>query len=174
MQFSLSRPRRHLAAIAGAILFCLWSAGWQPVSAAPAHGPFADFRGHWSGSGTIREEGSRPERIRCEANYRILDSSAHEVELDLKCDSDSYKFDLSGQFQANSHNQVSGHWTERTRGIGGQGFGFARGSSTQVHVESGAFAATVFMVTRSRSQSVRIDSHVAGKAVKASISLHRH
>jgi hypothetical protein len=173
MQISPSRPARHAAAIGCAILFMFCGAGWQPVAAATARGPFADFHGHWSGSGTIREEGSRPERMRCDADYRLLDSSAHQVDLDLKCDSDSYKFDLSGRFQADAHDQISGQWTERTRGIGGQGFGFARGNDVQVHVESGAFDATVFLVTRGRSQSVSINSHVGGKAIKASISLRR-
>jgi hypothetical protein len=174
MQFSSSRPARHAVAVVCALLFSLWGAGWQPVAAATAKGPFVDFHGHWSGSGTIREEGSRPERIRCDATYRLLDSSAHQVELELKCDSDSYKFDLSGQFQSDDHDQITGQWTERTRSIGGHAFGYARGANLQVHVESGAFAATVFMVTRSHQQSVRIESHVGGKAVKASISLHGH
>jgi hypothetical protein len=144
----------------------------QPASAAA--GPFADFHGRWSGTGTIRQEGSKTERIRCSANYRVLGSTAHQVDLELRCSSDSYNFNLAGQFQADAGNQISGHWTEQSRNIGGTVVGNASGNRIQIHVESSAFAATLYMVTRGRQQSVTIDSHGGGQVVKASISLRRH
>ena len=173
MTRSAFRPSSRRAAAIGCalfLIFCGW-AGWQPALA--ASGPFADFRGHWSGTGTIRQAGSKTERIRCNANYRPLGSSQHEVILQLSCKSDSYNFDLTGQFQADASNRISGNWTERTRGIGGTVIGNARGTRIQIHVESSAFAATLHMVTRSRRQSVTIDSHGGGQVVKASISLRR-
>jgi hypothetical protein len=175
MRFSLSQRTRRAAAMFIAMacaLFIVTGGGLRPALA--ASGPFADFHGHWSGSGTIREQGKRPERVRCNANYRVLDSSAHEIELQLACDSDTYKFDLSGQFQADGSNHITGNWTESTRGIGGSANGMARGSHLQVHVESGGFSAAVTMNTHSREQSVSIDSHGGGEIVKASITLHRH
>jgi hypothetical protein len=171
-RFAFRQSSRRAGAIGCALFFILWGwAGWQPASAAA--GPFADFRGHWSGTGTIRQEGSKTERIRCDANYRPLGSSQHEVNLQLSCKSDSYNFDLAGQFQADSGNQITGSWTERTRGIGGTVIGHARGNRIQIHVESAGFAATMYLVTRNRRQSVTIDSHGGGQIVKASISLHR-
>jgi hypothetical protein len=172
MRFSFGQSARRAAVMGCAAVFMLLSAAaWQQAVA--ASGPFADFRGRWSGSGTIREEGKRPERLRCSADYRVLDSSAHEVQLRLACNSDTYNFDLSGQFQADASNQISGNWTESTRGIGGTGHGFARGSRLQVHVESGGFDADVSMNTHSHEQSVRIDSHGGGQHAEASITLHR-
>jgi len=136
-------------------------------------GPFAEFAGSWSGSGTLRPENGSPERIRCNATYRPGGKSQREVDLQLRCASDSYNFDLSGQFSADEQNQISGRWTERSRSTGGTAVGNAQGDRIQLHIESAGFAAEVVMVTRNRRQSVDIDSHGAGQIVKASITLNR-
>lgn len=146
---------------------------WPSFAAA---GPFADFNGRWSGTGTLRQtgqNGTQTERIRCNANYRPRGSSQHEIDLELRCESDSYKFDLSGEFAADEANQISGRWTERTRNVGGTVVGNARGERLQLHVESSAFSATLLMVTRSRQQAVNIDAQGGGQFVKASLTLHR-
>jgi hypothetical protein len=172
MRFVFRESSRRAATIACATVFmlCGW-AGWQPVSAAT--GPFAALSGRWSGTGIIRQQGGKTERIRCNANYRPLGSTQHEVDIQLDCASDSYKFDLVGQFHANESNQISGRWTERSRSIGGTGIGFARGTLIQIHVESSAFAATMHMATRGRRQSVTIDSQGGGAISSVSITLHR-
>lgn len=136
-------------------------------------GPFHEFDGSWSGNGTLRPSGGAAERIRCNASYRQRGSSQHEIDLQLRCASDSYNFDLSGQFTADAQNQVSGRWTERTRGIGGTAVGNAQGDRLQIHVESSGFAADLVMLTRNRRQSVTIDSQGGGQIVKASITLSR-
>jgi len=143
------------------------SQGWAD------EGPFHEFAGSWSGTGTLRPSNGAAERVRCNANYRQRGSSEHEIDLQLRCTSDSYNFDLTGQFTADEQNQVSGRWTERTRGIGGTAVGNARGDRLQIHVESSGFAADLVMVTRSRRQSVTIDSQGGGQIVKASITLSR-
>jgi hypothetical protein len=140
---------------------------------AAAAGPFADFKGSWSGTGTLRPTGHPVERIRCDASYRPRGSTEHEVDLHLQCSSDSYKFDLGGEFSADAQDRISGRWTEHSRNIGGTAIGSARGDRVQLHIESSAFAADVVMTTRSRRQEVVIDSHGGGQVVKASITLHR-
>lgn len=173
MRFAFSRSALRGIALGGAVLLALWAnASEQPAYA--ARGPFTEFHGHWSGNGTIRIVGSNIERVRCDAQYRILDSSAHEIRLDLSCKSDTYQFDLYGRFQADAGNHVSGQWTERTRGIGGNVIGYTRGDQLQIHVESSAFNANLYMTTRGRWQKVRIDSHGSDQNVDASITLHRH
>jgi hypothetical protein len=144
-----------------------------PASAA-ASGPFADFVGSWFGTGTLRPSNGAAERLRCNANYRPRGSSQHEIDLQLRCASDSYNFDLSGQFTADEQNQITGRWTERTRSIGGAVVGNTRGDRLQVHVESSGFAADLVMLTRNRRQSVTIDSQGGGQIVKASITLSRN
>jgi len=163
------------AALLGCCLIALVSAFFIPLLPTAADtGPFADFSGSWSGTGTVRTGGNAPERIRCVANYRQRGSSQHEVDLQLRCASDSYNFDLAGQFTADDRNQITGQWTERSRNTGGTANGSGSGERLDVHVESAGFAADLVMVTRNRRQSITIDSHGGGQNVKASISLSRN
>lgn len=143
------------------------------TAAAADSGPFAGFTGAWSGTGTLRPSGGAAERIRCNANYRPRGSSEREIELQLRCASDSYNFDLTGQFAADERNQIAGQWTERTRNVGGTAVGNAQDDRVQIHVESSGFAAELVMVTRNRRQSVSIDSQGGGQIIKASITLSR-
>ena len=76
----------------------------------------------------MRTDG-KTERIRCEASYRPLGSSEHEIDLSLKCDSDTYKFNLGGRFRADEGNHVSGQWTEHTRNVGGIVVGNVNGAA---------------------------------------------
>jgi hypothetical protein len=163
------------AALIVCCLVALVSAFFIPLlPTAAATGPFADFNGTWSGTGTVRTGGNAPERIRCNANYRQRGSSQHEVDLQLRCASDSYNFDLAGQFTADEHNEITGQWTERSRNTGGTAIGRANGERLDVHVESGGFAADLVLVTRNRRQSITIDSQGGGQVVKASISISRN
>ncbi len=167
-----SKPLIRRVTILGccAALLLAFGAGLQSVQA--AEGPFAGFNGHWSGTGKVRTD-EKTERIRCKANYRVADSSGHDAKLELTCKSDTYSFDLVGDFQAENGGKISGRWTERSRNIGGTVIGQGRGSHMQILVESSAFAANLVMVTRGTRQSVSIDSHGGGQVVKASIDLHR-
>jgi hypothetical protein len=167
-------PFFFLSAWFGGFLMLLASVACVSHSAlAAGEGPFHEFAGSWSGSGTVRPSNGTAERIRCNANYRQRGSSQHEIDLQLRCASDSYNFDLIGQFSADEDNHVSGRWTERTRGIGGTAVGYASGDRLQIHVESSGFAADLVMQTRNRRQSVTIDSQGGGQIIKASITLSR-
>ncbi len=172
MPFFFSRRSLPRVAILGcsAVLFLTMGAGMQTVRAAT--GPFAGFDGRWSGTGKVRTQ-EKTERIRCKANYRVADSSGHQAKLELTCKSDTYSFDLVGDFEANGSQRISGRWTERSRNIGGTVIGQARGAHIQILVESSAFAAKLVMLTRGSRQAVRIDSHGGGQVVKASINLNR-
>lgn len=165
-------PFSPAASIAGILILLLTFVCPLPVARA-ADGPFHEFDGSWSGNGTLRPSNGAAERIRCNATYRPRGSSQHEIDLQLRCASDSYNFDLSGQFTADEQNQVSGRWTERTRSVGGTAVGNAQGDRLQIHVESSGFAADMVIVTRNRRQSVSIDSQGGGQIVKASITLSR-
>jgi hypothetical protein len=111
------------------------------------------------------------ERIRCTATYRLRGN--YNVDLQLGCNSDSYKFDLTGEFEADETGRFTGRWTEHSRSVGGTAIGTVRGDTLQVHVESSGFAANLRLVTRDRRQSISLDSHGAGQIVTASISLRR-
>lgn len=167
---SLSHSSFWRAAVFGCVVApLLYGLGADTQPASAAAGPFAQFNGVWSGNGTLKSGDNPTERIRCTASYRPRGAS--EITLSLRCASDSYNFDLSGEFQADERNQISGRWTERSRNIGGTAVGNAHGDRLQIHVESSAFSADMVMVTRSRRQSVTIDSQGGGQIVKASITL---
>ena len=138
--------------------------------ASAAEGPFAELPGTWSGTGKILV-GDETERIRCRAIYRL--NGAREVNLQLICASDTYKFDLTGDFTADEGDNISGRWTERSRNVGGAAIGTARGNRFQIHVESSAFSGNLGMVTRGHRQSVAIDTHGGGQSAEASITLSR-
>lgn len=160
------------AVLVGGFVVAAYSAA-LPEAARAAAGPFAALAGAWQGTGTIQPGNGTTERIRCNATYRPRGSGGYEVDLDLRCASDSYNFDLTGQFAADEGNHVSGQWTEHTRNIGGNAIGTARGDRLHVHVESGGFTADLSMVTRGRHQGVTIDSPGGGQPVRASITLSR-
>jgi hypothetical protein len=171
--FSYCRSSGRAVATACVVLLALWAcADLRQVQAAA--GPFAGLNGRWSGTGIIRQQGGKTERIRCNANYRLLGSTQHEVDIQLSCSSDSYHFNLVSQFRADESNQITGRWTESSRNIGGTGIGYVRGNRFQIHIETSAFAATLHMVTRGSRQSVTIDSQGGGEIANVSLTLHRH
>ena len=161
------------AALIGGILILISTFISPPLSARADDGPFHEFDGSWSGTGTLRPSNGAAERIRCNANYRPRGSSQHEIDLQLRCASDSYNFDLTGQFTADAQNQVSGRWTERTRGIGGTAVAIAQCDRIHFHFESSGFDAYIVMYTANSRLSVKIDSQGGGQIVKASITLSR-
>jgi hypothetical protein len=142
--------------------------------ATAAEGPFADFPGNWSGTGKIRVHGQGgPERLRCKANYRQRGSSGSQIDLQLTCDSDSYKFDLVGDFEVDDSNKLTGHWSENSRNVGGTAIGNVRGDRMQIHIESSAFSATLTLITKNNPQKISFDAHGGGQVVDSSITLRR-
>ncbi len=81
--------------------------------------------------------------------------------------------DLGGAFRADAGDHISGNWTETTRGVGGSAVGVARGGRLQLHVESSAFSATMYITSRGSRQSVSIDGQGGGQNVKASLTLRK-
>ena len=83
------------------------------AQAQAVRGPFATFPGSWSGGGAISLASGGVERLHCTAEYRVDDGGATLMQ-NLNCASDSYKFDLKNQIQANG-SDIAGQWLEVTR-----------------------------------------------------------
>jgi hypothetical protein len=168
--------RRHVARLSPPLTTLVCAiALWGGSLAAAEQGLFAGFSGRWSGTGTIRVKSAdknTAERVRCTATYRPRGTTA--VDLQLACRSDSYNFDLSGEFEADASGKVTGRWTEHSRNVGGTAIGTARGEALQLHVESSAFAANLTLTTRGQQQSINLDSHGTGQTVTASMTLRRN
>lgn len=138
------------AAGVGAVLMLSVSAGHAQS------GPFAEFSGSWSGTGTVALSGGAIERIRCKASYDVSRSGLG-LKQTLRCASDSYKFELSTNVTSQG-DRISGNWSEASRNIFGHLQGTAGGGEIEVFVEASGFAATVTLRTRGNKQTVQISS----------------
>ena len=125
------------------------------VDAAAGAGPFAALAGAWSGGGTITTSNGAKERIRCRANYNVGSTGAN-LDLRLRCASDSYNFELQSNASYNN-GAVTGTWNETTRGVGGSIEGSGNGSSIKVRV-SGIISAMLALNTVANQQSISIQA----------------
>jgi hypothetical protein len=144
-------------------------AGFSSSLAAEESGPFALLAGSWSGGGTVSVSNGTNERIRGNANYDVL--SAKNVELSLRCASDSYNFNLLSAISYQS-GAVTGSWTEANRNTAGTLTGRATGSQIQVVAKGGTFSADLTLQTRGDRQSVTIRS-TGSEVTGASITMTR-
>lgn len=146
-------------AIVGALLALVALNSTVPVRAQPAEAasnPFASMSGSWSGTGTITLGSGDKERIRCRVTY-VVEKGGNRVEQDLRCASDSYKFELYSDISyANGY--ITGRWDEKTRRTSGTISGSASPGRIEAFAETSGFAALFTMITRGDNQSVRIES----------------
>jgi hypothetical protein len=129
-------------------------------------GPFAGLAGSWSGGGTITlDDGSR-ERIRCRASYQVAGAN---MTMSLTCASDAYKFNL-GANVVDQGGQVSGNWSESSRGIAGTLSGRGGGGNFQVVASTAGFNANISLRTAGNKQSIsmRADSQFRAAAISLS------
>jgi hypothetical protein len=137
-----------------------------------AHGsssPFTGLSGAWAGPGTVTLDSGAKESIRCRANYSV-DGSGLNLKLDLRCASESYKFELQSSV-AHNNGEVHGFWDELTHRVGGTVTGKATGEQIEVRVE-GPIAAMLDISTRADQQTVAIQSP-GSKMSEVAISLSR-
>jgi hypothetical protein len=120
-----------------------------------AENPFTHLAGNWSGSGKITVSDGSSERIRCRGSYRLADKGG--VGLNLRCASDSYKFELASDI-AYDGGSISGSWNEASRGIYGQLSGKASVGLIQATATSVGFSATLVIRTTGTNQTVTMRS----------------
>jgi hypothetical protein len=118
--------------------------------------PFAGFDGAWSGAGTVSLSDGSTERIRCRADYKV-DGTGQGLKQNLRCASDSYKFDLNSEVTSQG-DRVSGNWSEATRNVFGSLQGTAGGGRIDVFVEAVGFSANLTLRTNGNKQTVQISS----------------
>ncbi len=118
--------------------------------------PFAGFDGAWSGNGTVSLSDGSTERIRCRADYKV-NGTGQGLKQNLRCASDSYKFDLSSDVTSQGE-RISGNWSEASRNIFGNLQGTAGGGKIDVLVEAPGFTASLMLRTNGNRQTVQISS----------------
>jgi len=156
---TIHRGPRALAAVgsrfAAAAIMLLLLVSANVAQTRDDEGPFANLSGSWAGTGTVALSSGTKERIRCKADYRIF--TRVNVQLQITCASDSYKFELQSNVFA-SGNTLSGSWTELTRRVAGQIVGSVNGDRIKARAEGQTFTALFSMTTRGNRQSVLIES----------------
>jgi hypothetical protein len=138
------------AAAVGAALMFTVSAGHAQSR------PFAGFDGAWSGNGTVSLSDGSTERIRCRADYKV-NGTGQGLKQNLRCASDSYKFDLSSDVTSQG-DRISGNWNEANRNIFGNLQGTAGGGKIDVLVEAPGFTANLMLRANGNRQTVQISS----------------
>ena len=148
-------------------LLCSGTANAQRAGSA-----FERLSGRWTGSGTIDLANGSHEPLRCRASYDLL-AEQRKLELNIRCASDSYNFDLFSSIVL-AGRSVSGTWSESTRSAAGTISGTAEGDRIQVHAESPGFSANLALTTRGNHQTVSIRTPDTSAGIKgAVISLRR-
>lgn len=134
-------------------------------------GPFTGLSGKWSGTGEVLLGNGTKERIRCRARYTVR-SGGNSLDQNLRCASDSYKFDLSSKL-VNRGGELSGSWKESSRNMSGQILGSGSAGRFQLIVSSPSFSAKLSLVARGNRLSVEVSAPPGGQLVGVSITLAR-
>lgn len=158
---------QSVAIVFALLIFCSGAAEAQHGG-----GTFERLTGQWSGSGTIDLTNGAHERLRCRASYDLL-AERHSLQLNIRCASDSYNFDLFSSVVM-SGRSVSGSWSEATHSAAGTISGTAEGDHIQVRADGAGFSANLTLITRGDHQSVLIRTPDPSAGIKgATISLRR-
>ncbi len=130
--------------------------------------PFPSLIGSWSGTGEVRLEGGKTERMQCRAYYRS-DGTAG-LGLAIRCANPSAKIDLRAKL-SNASGAVTGNWEERTFNAGGSVTGKATASKVELSIAGGGLNATMNVAINGASHSVNITTEgIALRGVKISMA----
>ena len=149
---------RQMTGFAGAALalFLIASPASAQSPADATGGTFAGLGGNWSGTGTIMVADGGSERIRCRATYTV-GAGNMTLQQNLRCASDSYKFELSTDIKSNGSN-VTGYWTETTRNLNGTLDGSGSNGQFNVLVTANGFAAELSLTLSGGKQTIVMSS----------------
>ena len=153
------------------------TAGWLLLSltlaaspTAAAVSPFRAMAGTWSGGGMLSMANGEQQRLRCRASYDVA-GRGDELNLNLRCASDAYNFDLTGNV-AYRGGAISGQWSEATRNASGTIEGRANGDHIEAAARGQNFSANLSLTTRGGRQSVSIHPQ-GGEVREVSLALDR-
>jgi hypothetical protein len=145
------------------------SVGLAVAGAAHAATPFTGLGGTWSGSGKVRLENGRSERIRCNANY-VPRSGGSRLGFSLRCASPSNRIELRARLTS-SGSRVFGSWEERSFNVAGSVSGRASAGSLRLRF-SGSLEGSMVVTTSGGSQSISVRTE-ASALRGVSVSLRR-
>jgi len=158
------RPHPQWLGLGALLAAALWSA---PAAAQAA---FDGLAGAWAGSGVVETRDGLHERVRCKAKY-VTQSAGQGVQLDLRCASDAYKFELTSSI-SQTGDQLTGNWFESTNRVGGKLSGRNKDGLIEARAEGDTFTALLTVKTSGSRQSFLMESPGA-KVSSVSIDLRR-
>ena len=146
---NVTKLLRNLRSVGLAVALIAGAAHAQAVP-----GPFATFPGSWSGGGAISLTSGAVERLHCTAGFRVDDGGATLIQ-NLNCASDSYKFELRNQIQANG-SDITGQWFEVTHNAEGAIVGRVSAGRIEGTVSGPGFTATFSLQAHANRQQILI------------------
>jgi hypothetical protein len=146
----------HFATRAGALSAMLLLLTPGSLAQRGSAGPFDNFVGSWSGSGTVSLMNGANERIRCQAAH-ALGNNPNNLRSTLRCASASYSFELNSDVNYRG-GAISGAWREASRNMAGFLSGSARPGELAARIDSPGFSASLTLATRGDRQSVTLQS----------------
>lgn len=123
------------------------------ASTAFANDPFAGLAGAWSGSGNVRLENGKTERLKCKGYYN---AKSNGLGMAIACGNAGFKINMRANLK-NSGSQISGTWEEREFNQTGDIAGKATGSGFALRF-SGAISGTMSVSMSGSSQTVNIST----------------
>ena len=142
---------RSNIARAGCVLAVL---GAVACPATAAVSSLRNLAGTWSGGGMVSLANGEQQPLRCRASYDVA-GRGDALNLNLRCASDSYNFDLTGSVEERN-GAISGQWSEATRNASGTIEGRAAGDHIEAAARGQNFSANLSLTTRGNRQSVSI------------------
>lgn len=139
------------AAVAAAIAISAPAAG--PASA--NDGSFAALDGAWNGSGSVRLENGKTERLRCKGYYNAR-SGGSALGMAINCGNASFKINMRANL-ASSGTNISGTWEEREFNQTGNVSGRKTANGFNLKF-TGALSGTMSVTTSGTSQTVKIST----------------
>lgn len=125
----------------------------QPGPSRADPSPFNGLLGSWGGTGQIRLDRGRRERVKCNAYYT---GGGAQLGLAIRCTSDSYKIEIRSKLSY-SGGRLSGNWEERTFNAQGSASGTATASKISLSIRGAVTGTMVVSYTKSR-QTVSIST----------------
>ncbi len=113
----------------------------------------------------------RKSSLRCRVTYSVANAGTALTQV-LTCASQSYKFDVNSQVQAQG-GVLSGSWTETSRNVTGSVSGSVRDGTILAIVTGATFSAGLSLNVRGNSQYVRIRPQGTTDVVDVTVALRR-
>ena len=154
--------------LCSSLAFCL-----SPALARSQESQFLNLQGAWSGDGVITVNDGRSERIRCRAKY-FVSPSGQNIDQQLRCASDSYRFDVNSGLVLQGDGSIVGTWTESSRNINGRVNARLHEDSIAARIAGPGFTAEMTVTTSADHQNVQISPSGGGDIRSVTIDMNRN